>query len=529
MTAPKTFRPISSNNQLAAAIGKNTVFGVLASAVQVGTRFVMVPIVIYHLGLGGYGIWSIIMATAGYMRFGSAGLKSAFQKYVAEATGNGDFETASKLLSTGSISMLVLSVGGLIPIAIYSQKLAGASGVPPEFLKSAAGSITLLAMIMVMANFGAAFEAIVMGAHRIDLTRTFNIVTTVGEAVGIIALLHFGRGLFAMAMTMAASELIYVSCCFVASRRIVPEIQIKMAYFTTSVFRELVRFAGSYQLVNVLEVLYAMLLPVTILKFFGAEIAGVYAVATRLVTAVLMGQDALILPLLSGGTLVFATGSAERLARFFRKSFKITVAVTLVPLAFVGAFGALLAFAWTGQTSPQFGVTIWLVCLSSFFNSISRLQLVLYRASGNALHDNIRQAFRLGVLAVLAVFGKAIGFHGVLLGLAAAELIGVIYMFSAMTSVLSFFNPAKLVPDAMRLTAATAATITVGVAAIMLPAPWGANGRAVALIKLAEVSLACLVAVWPAVALTRSISADEQRLVLNLLIPWRRTAPIGNE
>ena len=517
-----TTAAISTDRHLAKTIGRNTLFGVLASAVQVGTRFVMVPIVIYHLGLGGYGIWSIIMATAGYMRFGSAGLKSAFQKYVAEATGTGDFETANKLLSTGSISMLALSLAGLIPIAIYSQKLARASGVPPEVLGAAAGAITLLALIMVMANFGAAFEAIVMGAHRIDLTRTFNIVTTVGEAVAIIALLHFRHGLFAMAITMSLSEMIYVFCCFVASRRVLPEIQIRMACFTNSVFRELIRFAGSYQLVNVLEVLYGMLLPVTILKFFGAEIAGVYAVATRLVTAVLMGQDALILPLLSGGTLVFATGSTERLARFFRKSFKITVAVTLVPLAFVGTFGALLAFAWTGQISPQFGVAIWLTCLSSFFNSISRLQLILYRASGNALHDNIRQAFRLGVLAVLAVFGRALGFHGLLLGLVIAELAGVIYMFSAMRSVLGFFDPIKLIPDTIRLSAATAVTIAVGATVVVLPIPWAADQREAALIKLGEVSLACLVAAWPAVALTRSISPEEQRTVLNLLVPWRK-------
>jgi O-antigen/teichoic acid export membrane protein len=109
---------------------KNTIFGVVASAVQVGTRFLMVPVVIYHLGLGGYGIWAILMATAGYMRFGSAGLKSAFQKYVAEATGNGDFATANQLLSTGSISMLAISLMVLIPIAIYSQTLARMSGGP---------------------------------------------------------------------------------------------------------------------------------------------------------------------------------------------------------------------------------------------------------------------------------------------------------------------------------------------------------------------------------------------------------------
>ncbi len=110
----------SSERHLARTIGKNAIFGVAASIVQVGTRFVMVPVVIYHLGIDGYGIWSIIMATARYMRFGSAGLKSAFQKYVAEATANGDFETANKLLSTGSISMLVLSLIGLIPVRCYS-------------------------------------------------------------------------------------------------------------------------------------------------------------------------------------------------------------------------------------------------------------------------------------------------------------------------------------------------------------------------------------------------------------------------
>jgi O-antigen/teichoic acid export membrane protein len=509
---------------LAAAIGKNTIFGIVASTVQVVTRFVMVPVVIYHLGLGGYGIWSIVMATAGYMRFGSAGLKSAFQKYVAEATGNGDFETANKLLSTGSISMLAVSVIGLIPIAIFSQSLARLSGVPPEFLKSAAGAITLLALIMVIANFGAAFEAIVMGAHRIDLTRTFNIVTTVAEAVAIIALLHFGGGLFAMAMTMAISELIYVFCCFLASRRVVPEIRIRIAYFKTNVFGELIRFAGSYQLVNILEVLYSMLLPVIMLKYFGAEIAGVYAVATRLVTAVLMGQDALILPLLSAGTLMFASGTPQRLARFFKKSFKITAAVTLGPLAFVGAFGGLLVFAWTGQTSSQFGVAIWLTCLSSFFNSISRLQLVLYRASGNALHDNIRQAFRLLALGVLAVLGKSAGFEGVLASLCVVEFLGVVYMFFAMTSTLRFFRPSNLLSDTLRLIGAAAIVIVAGTAVSIFVTPAGPLTRENVVVRLGEIVLTCLIASWPAAVLTKSISAAERRMLIDLLTPWRKVA-----
>jgi O-antigen/teichoic acid export membrane protein len=375
---------------------------------------------------------------------------------------------------------------------------------------------------MVIANFGAVFEAIVMGAHRIDLTRTFNIATTAAEAVAIIIMLHFGRGLFAMAVIMAISELVYVSGCFVASRRIMPQIQIRLEHFTSSVFHELIRFAGSYQLVNVLELFYCMLLPVTMLKFFGAEIAGVYAVATRLVTAALIGQDALILPLLSGGTLIFASGSAERLMRFFRKSFKITLAVTLAPLAFVGAFGALMVFAWTGQTSPYFAAAIWLTCLSSFFNSISRLQLILYRASGKALHDNIRQGFRLFVLGVLAVCGKFIGFEGVLVVLCVAELIGVVYMFVAMTNALNSFDARNLVPDALRLFAATGVVIAAGVAVTGFSEHLGAVTREAVVFKLGEILLACLVVSWPAAAMTKSVSTGERRMLMDLLFPWKK-------
>src|SRR5262245_45312769 len=98
----------------------------LANFVQMGTRLVTVPVAIQHLGLGGYGVWSIVMMTATYMRFGSVGVKTAFQKYVAEATGDGNYTRANELLSTGCAVMLVLSVAGLIPAALFSRQIAAA-------------------------------------------------------------------------------------------------------------------------------------------------------------------------------------------------------------------------------------------------------------------------------------------------------------------------------------------------------------------------------------------------------------------
>ena len=197
--------------------------------------------------------------------------------------------------------MLALSLAGLIPVFLFSEGITRLAGVPQEFLKSAAGAIALLAVIMLMANVGAAFEAIVMGGHRIDLVRKFNTVFSVAEAGAIVAVLHFGYGLTAMAVVMGTSELLYLTCCYFVARRIVPQIYLGLQWLSKGVLFELFRFAGSYQLVNVLDVVYNSLIPVAILRCFGANSAGIYAVVTRVVSSAAAIQDAFLPSILSGG------------------------------------------------------------------------------------------------------------------------------------------------------------------------------------------------------------------------------------
>jgi len=511
----------ASHHNLAASIGKNTLFGMVSNVAQVGTRLVTVPIVIHHLGLGGYGIWNIIMMTATYMRFGSVGVKTAFQKYVAEATGNGDYEKANKLLSTGCAVMLVLSVAGLIPIAFFSHQIAKLAGVPPEFLRSAAGAISLLAVIMLMANVGAAFESIVMGGHRIDLVRKFGTVMTIAEAIAIVIVLHLGYGLFAMAGIMGASELVYITCCYFASHRVVPQIHVGIEFLTKDVLYELFRFAGSYQLVNLLEVLYNSLLPFAILRTFGANTAGVYAVVTRVVISATVLQEAFLPPILSGGTMVFASGSAEKMQALLTKAFKVTLALSLFPLGFIAVFGTTMAYAWTGQSDPFFRVAFWLVCLRAIFQSFSLLSLVLYRVSGKALLDNIRQVLRILVILGIVAFAHRLGFYGVLAGMALAELVGMLFMMFALTHTFQLFRAKSLLPDAVRLTSAAALILGVGAIASYIPLPGDLGGRLSATLKLVEIGLACLLVAWPSLLRTGAVTRAEGRALFGAFLPRR--------
>jgi O-antigen/teichoic acid export membrane protein len=512
----------ADNKVLAATIGKSAVFGVVSNFVQVGSRLITVPIVIHHLGLDGYGIWNIIMTTATYMRFGSVGIKAAFQKYVAEATGNGDYETANKLLSTGCAAMLILSIAGLIPVAIFSRQLASLAGVPPEFLKSAAGSITVLALIMLMANVGAAYEAIVTGGQRIDLVRKFSTFLTLAEAVAIVIVLHLGYGLFAMACVMGASELLFIVLCFIFSHRVVPQIRVGIRHITRTVWYELFRYAGSYQLVNLLEVLYGSIVPFAILRTFGANSAGVYAVVTRVATSASLLQESFLAPILSAGAMIHASGVQDKMRRLIVKAFKVTLALTLFLYGFIGMFGTVMVYAWTGEAQPAIRVALWLVCITCFFRSFSVLSLVLYRVSGKGLLDNIRQVLRIIIILVVALFAPRLGFYGVLAGLAFAEMTGMIFMLIALTKTFRAFRAQMLLPDTIRLTIATAAILSAGFIASQFPLFRNFGGRFMATLTLIEISAVCLIAAWPSLRLTGSVTATEWAALFGVFI---RRAP----
>lgn len=517
---PETKSAPSAGQNLAASVGRNTIFGAVSGATNVATRLITIPIVIAHLGLGGYGIWSIIMTTAAYMRFGAVGVKSAFQKYVAEATGDGDYDRASRLLSTGCGVMLVLSVVGLVPVLFLSGNFARMAGVPAEFLSPTSKSISVLAVIMILSNVGAVFEAILMGGHRIDVARRFSTTCVILEAIAIVSVLHRGYGLLAMASVMGISELGYVLCCYLASRKIVPQIVISVQNVTSSVLRELARFAGSYQLVNILQVLYAALLPVAILRAFGADRAGIYALSLRMINPAQMLEDAFLLSILSGGSMVYASGSAERMRNLLHKSYKITFGFAFIPMALIACFGPTIVFAWTGQNSPEFHWVLILVSVAGVFQAVSILGLVLYRISGNAILDNIRQVAVLATLFVVSVFARKVGFHGVLAGLAFAELLGMLFMIYAVARTFKLFRPATLLSDAVKAIAATVVIIAIGIVVSHIPIPV-AGPRMLAWVRLAVVFTACAFASVPALLLSGFVSVDEGKRALRAVFPSR--------
>jgi O-antigen/teichoic acid export membrane protein len=223
---------------------------------------------------------------------------------------------------------------------------------------------------------------------------------------------------------------------------------------------------------------------------------------------------------------VFASKSVAEMQRLIAKATKVTLAVTLFPISFIAVFGTLILYAWTGTTNPAYELALCLVSLYAFFGSLSLLGLVLYRVSGHALLDNIRQVLRIVSVLAVGLFARHLGFAGVLAGLAGAELIGMIFMGYAVATTFEGFSVKSVARDFMKLAAATAIILAVGTLASRIPLPQMASARLQVSLRLGLACLGCLVATWPAVYLTGSVTAGEKRMLMEILLPRRfRPAP----
>jgi O-antigen/teichoic acid export membrane protein len=515
MTA-KSISASSSGRAIAASIGKNTSFGVAGSILHVATRIVVVPVFIKHLGLDGFGIWSVLMTIAAYMSLGGAGVKSAFQKYVAESTGNGDYERASKLLSTGTAAVLVISAVLLVPIVGLSNLVATLVGVPKTFLAQASHAIIFLSLTAIVANASQTYQSIIMGAHRIDLREKINFVIEPLNALATLVLLSLGFGLTAMAVVFCAYQLAGGILWYLFARRVLPEIHIAPRYISSSVGKELIRFAVSYQMVSMLELLYAAILPIVILRFFGANAAGVFALAGRLVGTATLIQGSYLQAILSGGSLVYASGSTERMHAFIVRSFKAMSVISIMPLAFIALYGANIVLVWTGKSPQLLTGAICLLCVGGVCRSLSSLFRVLYRVSGGALLDNAQLFLTIATAVVILPFVPKLGFFGVIAGVGVlGQFFGLVLIAASFTTRFQGFNPRVLAPDLIRFSIATAVILGASVAAAYITVPWEMSARLLETLRLVTASLICLLVAMPALLLTGSISRSEARTLLS--------------
>lgn len=100
--------------------------------------------------------------------------------------------------------------------------------------------------------------------------------------------------------------------------------------------------------------------------------------------------------------------------------------------------------------------------------------------------------------------------------MAGTEFVGMVLMVLVLEKSFHVFRVKMLAPDALRLSAATGAIVAFVALAVCACPNVGFGDRTLAIIKVGVVCLAALIAIYPALYLTGSISGAELRSIRNV-------------
>jgi len=244
--------------------------------------FVLAPVVVNSLGTTAYGIWSLLVATVGYLGLLDFGIRGAVTRYVAQHLAVADDESVARVAGAAMLLFVLLGVIAMV----FALLVAGFAGrwfdIPAGLLGDARLALGIAGLTVATTLVGAVYGGIVTGLERFDLSSAVEIVITTVRSVAIYALLKAGYGIVSLALIYLASAILYGILMRMIVARLLPRLRLVWTTSARESMRELLTFSMRLSAIHALGVIIFYTDSFVIASALPVGAVGVYAIAGNL-------------------------------------------------------------------------------------------------------------------------------------------------------------------------------------------------------------------------------------------------------
>ena len=171
---------------------------VVTKGVIFAVNILYVPIVIRHLGAGGFGVWMTISTTLTMLLVLDLGVANSLTNFISEAFAQGDQEHANRYMTT-ALTLMLGSAAGLGLAAYLSWPYINWGrlfNIQAPLTETEVGAAVALALVIFLVDLPARLAPKVLGGYQ-ELT-TANLFAMMGSLVSLAVmpvLAHEGAGL----------------------------------------------------------------------------------------------------------------------------------------------------------------------------------------------------------------------------------------------------------------------------------------------------------------------------------------------
>jgi stage V sporulation protein B len=417
---------------LGGKIIRNAMFGGLRYIFVAPIPFVMTPLILYEIGVKGYGTWAVFLAINGLTSLADLGLFGTLSKFIAEYYAHRDFDALSKALNSGLAVFLLLAaaIGGGLWVATpwLSVRLFHGSNIRREEL------ITLfrLFLIVIAANIvNLLFASVTTGLQRLDLTNMISAANVFLNALFSACLLLGGFGLRGLVYGYSAAGIITVVIYVITVRRLLPQVAINPRHFDKQEARKMFGFSFRLYVTQAAVAVHNQIEKVFLAMLVGVAPVGWYDIASDVALKIRGAIGFILSPVLPAASELSALGDEARIRELYYRAHKYLALIGVPAICFVVAVSSRFVDLWIGPQLEIVAFPLSVLVVVSFINLITGPGFLIFAGSGY-LKPGVDSAILGIVLNVALSFGLIykFGFAGAVLGTSAALVLASGYFIT---------------------------------------------------------------------------------------------------
>ena len=396
------------------------------NALQVAVFMVLTPYAVNALGREGYGVWEVIVATAGPLQLLALGLPMATVRAVSGAVADGDDEAASRALGvsltlTLGLGLIAALLGVAATLAFDSLVARGPawSGLSPEALVDARWALALL-LANVAAGFALALPYAVYDAHHDFVARNLvkggGLLVKLGATVLFLTVRPDVVALALVQVVVAALEFV-VAAALSGARH--PGVRFRPRLPGRGEARSLLSFSAFAFLLNMGALLAFKLDALVIGAQRPPAEAAIYGFGNKIfdpLIQLLLGIGMVLMPLAAAAA---RRGETAELRETFLRWSKVASVGVLLMGVYLMVLGPEFLHAWLGDAyAPESGRLLQVLMASFFlFLPVRGVALPVLMGMGRARGPGVglllmgatNLALSLALIGPLGLLGVALG------------------------------------------------------------------------------------------------------------------------
>jgi len=381
-------------NEVHHNFSRNVFTTILARVVNMVRGVVLVPFLLWHLGLEAYGIWTTIFILVSYVGVTTLGISNVYIKYVAEFHARREYDKANSLLSTGLAITIPLCTAIFLGFLFGWKLYAPWLHLPPAHAADGKEAVLIVLGVFLSSIALNGFGDILAGTQQIAATQWFLILGILAEFAAILWLVGAGRGIRGLAEAYLIRILFTDGLTIWWAWRKLKWLHLSPRQIRRDSIRYVLHFGGLVQFQSMLSIFLNSVERVAGLVLIGASAAGVLDVAKKWPTSFSTVPMAFFAALLPAASHVDAASSdSERLGNLrtlYLSSSRYSNLCTSAFVALFSFFSAPVLHVWLGSQLPahQRLITLFVVFnLAMQFHMLTGPGTSMFRGMGRVYEE----------------------------------------------------------------------------------------------------------------------------------------------